>query len=119
MVTELGKDWDDVLQKDRISVIKCYGTWCGPCKFYSPHFQRFSDNLTVYNEVPIMYYQVDHDKLVDFREKFKVDRLPSTLFLIHGVLVVTLPGITSQRIVEKVLGQVLEIPYEIKKRRIM
>ena len=115
MVTELNDDWDDVLQKDRIAVVKCYGTWCGPCKFYSPHFQRFSENLDVYKDTEIRYYQSDNDRLKNFKHKFQVDRLPSTLFFIHGVLVTRISGVTTQRIMEKVIDQVLKIPYTITK----
>ena len=115
MVTELGKNWDEVLKRERIAVVKCYGTWCGPCKFYSPHFQRFSENIGVYNEVPIKYYQSDNDKLPDLKQMYRVDRLPSTIFLIHGILVATIHGVTRQAIVERTLQQVLQIPYHIKK----
>jgi len=118
MVIELDEDWEKELQRERISVVKCYATWCGPCKFYTPHFQRFSENVDVYNDVPIRYYQCNNDKITDFKIRYKVDRLPSTLFFIHGVLVTRIHGITRQSILEKVIDQVLEIPYHISKKDI-
>ena len=116
MVTELQENWQEVLVGERIAVVKCWAGWCGPCKFYSPHFQRFSENVDVYNDTEIKYYQSNNDVLTDFKEKYEVDRLPATLFLIHGVLVAKIHGVTSQRIIEKTLDQVLEIPYHISKR---
>ena len=116
MVTELGENWKSVLEQDRIAVVKCWANWCGPCRFYAPHFQRFSENLDVYNEVPIKYYQSNNDVMSDFKEKYQVDRLPCTLFLIHSVLVAKIHGVTRQVIIEKTLDQVLKIPYQITKR---
>ena len=111
MVTELKEDWEEVLSKERIAVVKCYADWCGPCKFYGPHFQRFADNLSVYNDTGIKYYQSNNDKLKDLKEKFKVDRLPCTLFLIHGVMVYKLEGITRQGVFESLIDRTLQIPY--------
>lgn len=115
MVTELKEDWDYTLQKERIAIVKCYANWCGPCKFYSTHFQRFSENIDVYNDTEIKYYQSNNDLLKDFKEKYKVDVLPTTLFFIHGVLVARLTGVTTQKILTKVIDQVLKIPYKITK----
>lgn len=117
MVTELSDNWKKVLESERIAVVKCWASWCGPCRFYAPHFQRFSENLDVYNEVPIKYYQSDNDKLLDLKEEYNVDRLPCTMFLIHGVLVAKIHGVTRQSIIEKTLQQVLQIPYHITKRK--
>jgi thioredoxin 1 len=111
MVTELNEDWEEVLANERISVVKCYADWCGPCKFYSPHFQRFSDNLDVYNDTEIKYYQSNNDKLKDFKERYNVDTLPTTLFLVHGVLVYRLTGVTRQSVIEKLLMQTLKTNY--------
>jgi len=116
MVTELGKDWEKVLAGERIAVVKCWASWCGPCKFYAPHFQRFSENLDVYNDVPIKYYQSNNDVLTDFKEKYRVDRLPSTLFMVHGVFVAGIHGVTRQLVIEKTLDRVLATPYHISKR---
>ncbi len=115
MITELNKDWLNVLSKDRIAVVKCYGTWCGPCKFYSPHFQKFSDTFSVYNNEEIRYYQSDNDKLPDLGKKYMVDRLPSTLFLVHGILAYKIYGITRSKIFENILKHSLDIKYHIQK----
>ena len=115
MVTELKDNWYEVLSKERIAVVKCYATWCGPCKFYGPHFQKFSENLPVYMGAEVGYYQANNDKLLDLKERYDIDRLPSTIFLIHGVLVRKMYGVTRQSVFENVLEQSLKIPYHIKR----
>lgn len=111
MVAELKSDWKKVLEGERISVVKCYANWCGPCKFYGPHFQRFSENLDVYNDIEIKYYQCNTDELRDLKEEYKIDILPSTLFLVHGVLVYKLTGISRQSVIESLLDRTLKTPY--------
>lgn len=115
MVTELNEDWKKTLESERISVVKCYSSWCGPCKFYAPHFQKIAENLSVYNDVEIKYYQSNGDKLIDFKKTYGIDRFPTTLFLVYGVLVTAIQGVTRHKIVEKMLDKSLKIPYDIKK----
>jgi thioredoxin 1 len=114
MVTELGKDWDAVLSQERIAVVKCYGTWCGPCKFFTPHFNRYSNNFKVYNDTEIKYYQSDNDKLPDLKAKYGVTVLPTTLFLVHGILVKKVQGITRQSVFEEMLSDTLNVKFHVR-----
>ena len=116
MVVELGEDWNDVISNERISVVKCYATWCGPCKFYSSHFKKFSENYEVYNDTEIKYYQANSDILKDLSEKYKVDRLPTTMILVHGALVYKIQGITRSSVFEEALDKALKIKFTVERK---
>lgn len=115
MVTELGKNWEEIIPQERIAVVKCYGDWCGPCKFFAPHFQKYSDEFPVYMDTEIKYYQSNNDKNRTFAKEYVVDRLPITLFLVHGVLVYKIQGVTRQSVFEDILKKSLEVEFRVKK----
>lgn len=115
MVTELKSDWEDVLSKERIAVVKIYGDWCGPCKFFAPHFNRYSENIPVYMDTEIKYYQSNNDKNKTFSKMYEVDRLPSVIFLVYGVMVYKIQGVTRQFIFEDILKKSLEVKYKLAK----
>jgi len=115
MITELGKNWNEILTQERIAVVKCYGDWCGPCKFFSPHFQKYTENFNVYNDVPIKYYQSNNDKNRTFAKEYVVDRLPSMVFLVHGVMVYKIQGVSRQSVFEEILQKSLEVKFNVQK----
>ena len=115
MVTELKNDtWEETLSKERIAVVKCYADWCGPCKFYAPHFQKFSENISVYNDTEIKYYQINNDKSLSFKREFKVTSLPSMLFFVHGVLVYKIEGVTREKVFKEILEKSLNVKFRVK-----
>lgn len=105
------KTWKQI-DNDRISVVKVSTTWCGPCKMLKPKFTRWSDNFSVYNDTKIKYYEVDGDKCPSFKQEFKIDRYPTTLFFVYGVLVFIQHGMGRESVHEDLLKKTLEIKYQ-------
>lgn len=114
MITEIGKNWKEILEKERIAVVKCYGDWCGPCKFFSPHFQKYTETFNVYNDVEIKYYQSNNDKNRLFAKEYVVEKLPSIVFLVHGVMVYKIEGVSRQSVFEEVLQKALDVKFRIR-----
>ena len=114
MIQNLTADYQEVLGKNRISVVKTYATWCGPCKLFKGHFSRWSENYKVYNDTEIRYYEVNSDEVPQFIREYKAKYLPSTLFFVYGVHVFTIKGITRSKVFEEILTKALEIKYTVK-----
>ena len=112
MVKELRNGTWKQIENDRIAIVKLYTNWCGPCKLLKPKFTKWSDTFKVYNDTKIKYYELNGDKCSDFKKLFNIDRYPTTLFFVYGVLVFTQHGMTSERIHEDLLRKTLEIKYE-------
>lgn len=115
MIETLTDDnFEDLLQKNRVSVVKVQADWCGPCKLLKPHFLRWTKNYYVYNDTRIKYYEINNDQNRKFTEKYKTTHLPSILFFVHGVHVFTIRGMTRVKVFEEVLKQTLEVKFDIK-----
>lgn len=107
-------NYEDLLQKNRVSVVKVHADWCGPCKLLKSHFLRWTDNFHVYNDTRIKYYEINNDKNQLFVKKYKVTHLPSILFFVHGVHVFTIRGMTRVKVFEETLKKTLEVKFEIE-----
>lgn len=112
MVKELrDRTWKQI-ENDRIAVVKVSTTWCGPCKMLKPRFIRWSDTFQVYNDTKIKYYEIDGDKCPSFKKEYEIDRYPTTLFFVYGVLVFKQFGMTRESVHEELLKKTLEIKYQ-------
>ncbi len=112
MTEELNDETRKQLDDNRISVVKVSASWCLPCKMLKSRFKKWEKKFRVYNGKEIKYYEVDGDKCPKFKREFGIDRYPSTLFFIYGVLVFIQHGITSEKIHEKMIKKTLNIRYE-------
>lgn len=109
------KTFNEVLTKDRLSVVKVFATWCGPCKFLTPHFEKWSEELTKMDGVNIAYYQADNDKCVDLVRRYKVHSLPTILIMVHGAVIYKLEGITRKSVLENLIVKALDVKVEYTK----
>lgn len=112
MIEELDDSNWRKIENDRISVVKVGASWCGPCRLLKPHYNRWSEDFSLYNYTEIRYYEVDGDRCLDFKKNYCIDRYPTTLFLIHGVVVFKLYGMTRLKVFEELLKKTLTVPYE-------
>ncbi len=105
------KTWEQI-KNDRISVVKVSTSWCGPCKMLKPRYIRWEKMFKVYNGEEIRYYEVDGDKCHEFKQKYKIDRYPTTLFFVYGVMIFKQLGMSRESVHEDLLKKTLEIKYK-------
>ncbi|PPJ56943.1 hypothetical protein CBER1_02284 [Cercospora berteroae] len=65
--------------KDKLSVIDCYATWCGPCKVIAPQVSKFADQ---YNNAT--FYKLDVDELPDVAQELGVRAMPTFYLFKNG-----------------------------------
>jgi len=63
---------------DKLVVIDCYATWCGPCRLIAPKIVAFSQD---YPEVE--FYKVDVDEVSSVASELGVRAMPS-FYLFKG-----------------------------------
>lgn len=74
-VTEIEDIWD-IKYNERPMVVDVYATWCGPCKVYSPIFNKIANEY----EGVVDFYRMDVDSPYsqDFTE---FNCVPTTVFI--------------------------------------
>ena len=70
-----------------VVVIDFFATWCGPCKHIAPKFEEMSKAYP-----QITFLKVDVDESAEITEIFKVNAMPTFIFLQNGSVVKTIEG---------------------------
>lgn len=112
MMETLTDDNYNKIVDDRMSIVKVHAKWCGPCKLLKPRFKKWSKKFNIYNGEEIKYYEIDGDKCKNFKKEFNIDRYPTTLFFVYGVLIFTQYGVTRESVHENLIKNTLQVRYE-------
>ncbi|KAF1814194.1 thioredoxin-domain-containing protein [Eremomyces bilateralis CBS 781.70] len=73
-------DWDEALaETNRLIVLDCFATWCGPCKVIAPTVVKFSD---AYPEA--RFYKLDVDEVPDVALELGIRAMPTFLLFKNG-----------------------------------
>jgi len=75
-ISELNSgDW--VFKGNKPAILDFYADWCGPCKMIAPILEELSKE---YNG-KIDFYKIDVDKEPELSRSFKIQSIPSLLFI--------------------------------------
>lgn len=71
---------DEVGEGTQLVVIDFWATWCGPCKRYSPVFQRLArDMRREHEDKPVAFLSVDVDRNQALARSYRVKAVPTTV----------------------------------------
>lgn len=74
-------------------VIKFYAAWCGPCKAYTPTFNKVAEELK--DEVEFVNVDVDQD-VSGLAAEHKIMSIPTTVVIKEGKIVAKKTGALSE-----------------------
>lgn len=83
--------------KEKLTVVDFYATWCGPCKAISPIFEALSIRVP-----EVQFAKVDVDKALDVSREYGITAMPTCLFFQNGEKVDTIVGANVQKLVKLV-----------------
>lgn len=88
------KQFNSVIgNKNKLSIVDFYATWCGPCKAISPIFDKLAE------EIPeVEFARVDVDKAEDVAMEYRVTAMPTFLLFQDGEKVETIVGADLRKI---------------------
>lgn len=70
---------NDLTEKNENVVLDFWATWCGPCRVLTPLFEQASNDLT-----NITFAKVNVDDAGDLAQTFKVQSIPTVIYLKNG-----------------------------------
>jgi thioredoxin 1 len=71
-------------------IIYVSADWCGPCKAYKPILEKVASDF----KIPIQYVNADYD--VATIEKYRIQSIPTTIFISGDTTVFKKSGIISE-----------------------
>ncbi|KAL2438550.1 hypothetical protein ABEF95_011661 [Exophiala dermatitidis] len=67
---------------DRLVVLDCFATWCGPCKVIAPELVKFSESDEFKDKVD--FYKIDVDEVPDVAQELGVRAMPTFMLFKNG-----------------------------------
>lgn len=79
------EDLEKMLDENDIVIIDFYATWCGPCKAYSPKFERVAREVRrMFPDKRIAFAKVDIDQRQSLARAARVMSVPTTVAFRRG-----------------------------------
>lgn len=74
--------------KDKLVVVDCYASWCGPCKKMAPVIDELSEEFAEY----VVFIKGDVEKIEELYEEFNVKAMPTFIFIKNMKVIDKLEG---------------------------
>ena len=94
----------DTKQKDEIILKDFHAEWCQPCKIQDPIIEELKKKY----KSKVKFEDIDIDKETEQTERFKIKAVPTLIIQKNGVVVNRFVGVTSKKILENELNNLLK-----------
>ena len=95
------EEWNHQLElakeSGKLVVVDFTATWCGPCRFIAPLFADLAKTFT-----NVVFLKVDVDELQTVSQEWKVEAMPTFIFLKAGQVVDRMVGAQKEELHNKV-----------------
>ena len=89
------KEYYEMVQSDKLSVIKMGAIWCGPCRVLAPILQSVSEKFEDVN-----FGEIDVDSQPEIAREQSVRSVPTILFFKNGEIVDKMVGLQQAEVYE-------------------
>jgi len=81
----------EVLKEKKLTVVDFWATWCGPCMMLKPLIESLSEEMT-----NVKFCKVNVDEEQELSMQFRIESIPTLLFVKDGKIVHKLVGFRSK-----------------------
>ena len=91
------------IEKNEVTVVDFFATWCGPCKMLAPVFEELGNEM----KEKANFFKVDIDKSLEIAQQYGINTVPTMLVFKNGKVVDKLVGfVPKANIRSKVENQI-------------
>ena len=85
------KQFEEIINDSRPTVVDFYATWCGPCRRQIPIIDNFKAKMG--DEVNVVKVDVDEEQ--ELADRYRIRSVPTIMIFKNGVVVWRASGIQS------------------------
>jgi thioredoxin 1 len=95
--------FNDVISSDRLVLVDFFATWCGPCKELAPVL----DEIEQKHKGQVIFKRVDVDQEPELAMEFRVEAVPTLMFVTPKGEYQTLLGYQEAPVIEAKIAELL------------
>lgn len=98
MILNNKNEFEQIISSNELVVIDFFATWCGPCKMLSPVIENVESLIH-----DVKFVKVDIDQFNDLASQYKIQSVPTLVFLKNGQEVMKSIGyLDEDALIEKI-----------------
>ena len=108
-----GPEFKDTVHGDGITFVDFWATWCGPCKNFSPIYEKASEA-----NPDITFAKVDTDAEKDLAGALGISSIPTLMGFRDNVMLYREAGALPAKALDSLIDQVRELDMDALKKQI-
>lgn len=106
-----GQNFEEHTDRDGITLVDFWASWCGPCRQFAPIFERVSGK-----NPDVIFGKVDTEANPDLAATFNVSAIPTLLVIRDRVVLYAQPGALPESALEDLLRQARDLDMDKVRR---
>ena len=98
------QSFEETITENGIVIIDFWAPWCGPCRTFSPIFDKVSDNHT-----DIVFAKVNTEEEQELAGHFQIRSIPTLMIFREQVILFAEAGMLAEPQLEQVIAKVREL----------
>jgi thioredoxin 1 len=105
------QNFEDHTDREGITLVDFWASWCGPCRQFAPIFERVSEK-----NPDVVFGKVDTEANPDLAATFNVSAIPTLLVIRDRVVLYAQPGALPEAALEDLLRQARDLDMDKVRR---
>lgn len=102
------KNFNEIIERDALTLVDFYASWCGPCKMMHPILEELKKNIG--DRATILKMDIDDMKNKPWVQRFNIASVPTLILFRKGEQLWRQSGVVSAFKLEKLIEQFQQQP---------